>query len=80
MSGPISRAGFRRVRSCHKSPRPLHAPGDIVPRLHANGQAGRVLRIDRLPPLRLLADAFRDLPGLAVLEGGSDLTGEGRWS
>lgn len=39
-----------------------------------------MLRIDRLPPLRLLADGFRDLPGLAVLEGGSDLTGEGRWS
>ncbi len=54
--------------------------GDIVPSIHANGQAGRVLRIAGLPPLRLLTDGFRDLPGLAVLEGGSDTSGEGRWS
>ena len=53
---------------------------DIVPRMHANGQAGRMLRLDGLPPLHLLADGFRDLPGLAVLEGGSDTPGEGRWS
>ena len=33
-----------------------------------------------MPPLRLLANGFRDLPGLAVLEGGSDTAGEGRWS
>ena len=79
MSGPISRRVPRRPFMPQVSP-PAARAGDIVPRLHANGQAGRVLRIDRLPPLRLLADAFRDLPGLAVLEGGSDLTGEGRWS
>ena len=48
--------------------------------MHANGQAIRLQRVDRLPPLRRLADGFRDLPGLAVLEGGSDLAGEGRWS
>ena len=53
---------------------------DIVPRIHANGQSSRVRRIERLPPLRLVAEGFRDLPGLAVLEGGSDLGGEGRWS
>ena len=53
---------------------------DIVPRIHANGQSSRVRRIERLPPLCLVAEGFRDLPGLAVLEGGSDLGGEGRWS
>lgn len=53
---------------------------DIVPRIHANGQAVRAQRVESLPPLRLLADGFRDLPGLAVLEGGSDTGGEGRWS
>ena len=53
---------------------------DIVPRIHANGQSRRVRRIGGLPPLRLVADGYRDLPGLAVLEGGSDLGGEGRWS
>ena len=40
----------------------------------------RTRRLDGLPPLRLLANGFRDLPGLAVLEGGSDTAGEGRWS
>ena len=54
--------------------------GDIVPSIHANGQASRELRLFGLPPLRLLTDGFRDLPGLAVLEGGSDTSGEGRWS
>ena len=53
---------------------------DIVPRIHTNGQSSRRQRIDGLPPLRLLADGFRDLPGLIVLEGGSDPGGQGRWS
>ena len=61
-------------------PLPAARASDIVPRIRTNGQPRRVQRIDRLPPLRLLADGFRDLPGLAVLEGGSDTQGEGRWS
>ena len=36
--------------------------------------------LDELPPLRLLAEGFRDLPGLAVLEGGTSTTADGRWS
>ncbi|MCY3959876.1 MAG: anthranilate synthase component I family protein [Chloroflexi bacterium] len=79
MSGPIPRLVSRRP---FMPPVSLHAAraSDIVPRIHANGQSRRMQRIDGLPPLRLLADGFRDLPGLAVLEGGSDLGGEGRWS
>ena len=53
---------------------------DIVPRMHANEQARCVLRVDRLPPLPLLAEAFRDLPGLAILQGGPGTGSEGRWS
>ena len=39
-----------------------------------------MLRLDKLPPLRLLAEGFRDLPRLAVLEGGTSTAAEGRWS
>ena len=79
MSGPIPRPVSRRPFMAHASLHDAYA-SDIVPRMHPNGQARSVLRIDGLPPLRLLADGFRDLPGLAVLEGGSDTTGQGRWS
>ena len=79
MSGPIPRPVSRRPFMPQVSLHDARA-SDIVPRMHANGQASRVLRLDGLPPLRLLADGFRDLPGLAVLEGGSDTAGEGRWS
>ena len=79
MSGPISRPVPRRPFMPHVS-LPDARAGDIVPSIHANGQASRQLRLAGLPPLRLLTDGFRDLPGLAVLEGGSDTSGEGRWS
>ena len=79
MSGPIPRLVSRRPFMPHVS-LPDARASDIVPRIHANGQSSRVRRIGRLPPLHLLADGFRDLPGLAVLEGGSDPGGEGRWS
>lgn len=51
-----------------------------APESHRLAADIRTRRLDELPPLRLLADGFRDLPGLAVLEGGSDTSGEGRWS
>ena len=79
MSGPIPRPVSRRPFMPPVS-LPDARASDIVPRMHANGQASRALRLDRLAPLRRLADGFRDLPGLAVLEGGSDTAGEGRWS
>ena len=40
----------------------------------------RVIRLDVLPPIRLLARQFQDLPGLAVLDGGPTGVGNGRWS
>ena len=40
----------------------------------------RVIRLDVLPPIRLLARQFQDLPGLAVLDGGPTGAGNGRWS
>lgn len=79
MSGPVPRPVSRRPFMPQVSQPDIRA-SDIVPRIHANGQAARVQRVEGLPPLRLLADSFRDLPGLAVLEGGSDTSGEGRWS
>ena len=79
MSGPIPRPVSRRPFMSHVSLSDARA-GDIVPSIHANGQASRQLRLAGLPPLRLLTDGFRDLPGLVVLEGGSDTSGEGRWS
>ncbi len=79
MSGPIPRLVSRRPFMSQVS-LPAARDSDIVPRMHPNGQAGRVQRVEGLPPLRLLADGFRDLPGLAILEGGSDTGREGRWS
>ena len=40
----------------------------------------RAIRLDVLPPIRLLARRFQDLPGLAVLDGGPSGAGNGRWS